>query len=39
MEIGEHRFCHKENGKDDCGTFKFAWFGGRAGIPGKFPAS
>jgi ketosteroid isomerase-like protein len=24
MEIGEHRFCHKENGKDDCGTFKFA---------------
>jgi ketosteroid isomerase-like protein len=24
MEMGEHRFCHKENGKDDCGTFKFA---------------
>jgi ketosteroid isomerase-like protein len=24
MEIGEHRFCHQENGKDDCGTFKFA---------------
>jgi ketosteroid isomerase-like protein len=24
MEIGEHRFCHNENGKDDCGTFKFA---------------
>jgi ketosteroid isomerase-like protein len=24
IEIGEHRFCHKENGKDDCGTFKFA---------------
>lgn len=24
LEIGEHRFCHKENGKDDCGTFKFA---------------
>jgi ketosteroid isomerase-like protein len=24
MEIGEHRFCHKENGKDDCGSFKFA---------------
>src|SRR6266850_2130731 len=23
MEIGRHRFCHKENGKDDCGTFKF----------------
>jgi hypothetical protein len=24
LEIGEHRFCHEENGKDDCGTFKFA---------------
>jgi len=24
LEIGEHRFCHQENGKDDCGTFKFA---------------
>lgn len=24
IEVGEHRFCHKENGKDDCGTFKFA---------------
>ena len=24
LEIGEHRFCHKEKGKDDCGTFKFA---------------
>ena len=24
IEIGSHRFCHKENGKDDCGTFKFA---------------
>lgn len=23
IEIGMHRFCHKENGKDDCGTFKF----------------
>jgi ketosteroid isomerase-like protein len=23
IEIGEHRFCHKEDGKDDCGTFKF----------------
>jgi ketosteroid isomerase-like protein len=23
IEIGEHRFCHVENGKDDCGTFKF----------------
>jgi ketosteroid isomerase-like protein len=24
MELGQHRFCHKENGKDDCGTFGFA---------------
>ena len=23
IEVGEHRFCHKENGKDDCGTFPF----------------
>lgn len=24
MEIGRHRFCHKENGKDECGSFGFA---------------
>ena len=23
MEIGEHKFCHLENGKENCGTFKF----------------
>jgi hypothetical protein len=23
MEIGQHHFCHTENGKPDCGTFKF----------------
>ena len=23
IEIGAHRFCHTENGKPDCGTFKF----------------
>jgi len=23
MEIGSHRFCHMENGKQDCGVFKF----------------
>jgi len=23
IEIGSHQFCHKENGKDDCGTFAF----------------
>ena len=23
IEAGSHRFCHTENGKADCGTFKF----------------
>lgn len=23
IEVGTHRFCHKENGKDDCGEFPF----------------
>jgi ketosteroid isomerase-like protein len=23
IQIGAHRFCHHENGKEDCGTFKF----------------
>jgi hypothetical protein len=23
IEIGSHKFCHKENGKDDCGIFPF----------------
>jgi len=23
MQIGMHRFCHTENGKSDCGSFKF----------------
>jgi ketosteroid isomerase-like protein len=23
IELGTHRFCHKENGKDDCGNFPF----------------
>ncbi|MEP6512528.1 MAG: nuclear transport factor 2 family protein [Parafilimonas sp.] len=23
IEIGAHRFCHTENEKEDCGTFKF----------------
>jgi len=23
IELGAHRFCHEENGKPDCGTFKF----------------
>jgi hypothetical protein len=24
IEIGAHKFCHIENGRQDCGTFKFA---------------
>ena len=23
IEVGAHRFCHEENGKPECGTFKF----------------
>jgi hypothetical protein len=23
MQVAAHTFCHKENGQDDCGTFKF----------------
>ena len=23
MEFGQHRFCHFENGRDDCGNFEF----------------
>lgn len=23
IQTGQHRFCHTENGKQDCGTFKF----------------
>jgi hypothetical protein len=23
IQVGEHRFCHTENGQPDCGTFKF----------------
>jgi hypothetical protein len=23
IEVGVHRFCHRENGRDVCGTFKF----------------
>jgi hypothetical protein len=23
VQIASHRFCHMENGKEDCGTFKF----------------
>lgn len=23
IEVGSHRFCHEENGRPECGTFKF----------------
>ncbi len=23
IQLGKHTFCHQENGKDDCGTFRF----------------
>jgi hypothetical protein len=23
IEVGSHQFCHVENGKDECGTFRF----------------
>jgi ketosteroid isomerase-like protein len=31
IEIGEHRFCHKENGRDDCGAFKFTMIWRKSG--------
>jgi len=31
IEIGEHRFCHKESGKHDCGTFQFAMIWRKSG--------
>lgn len=31
MEIGAHSFCHEENGKQDCGTFKFVHIWKRIG--------
>lgn len=30
IEVGMHRFCHIENGKNDCGTFKFVHIWRRA---------
>ena len=31
IEVGSHRFCHVENGKDHCGTFKFVHIWQRTG--------
>jgi len=30
IEIGSHEFCHIENGKDECGTFRFVHLWRRA---------
>jgi hypothetical protein len=29
MELGAHQFCHLENGKDECETFRFVHLGRR----------
>ncbi|WP_419148285.1 hypothetical protein [Pseudoalteromonas 'SMAR'] len=33
LQMGEHRFCHLVNGKNDCGTFRFThiWRRNQAG--------
>ena len=31
IEIGAHRFCHKENGQDECGVFEFVMLWKKAG--------
>lgn len=31
IEAGQHRFCHQENGKQDCGVMKFAMVWKRTG--------
>lgn len=31
LEVGEHRFCHEDNGRPDCGTFKFVQVWQRVG--------
>lgn len=30
MEVGRHRFCHMENGREECGTFSFVHIWRRA---------
>ena len=31
IEVGSHRFCHEENGRPECGTFKFLHVWRKAG--------
>ena len=31
IEVGVHRFCHRENGRQECGTFKFTHVWRRTG--------
>lgn len=35
IQTGEHKFCHVENGKDDCGVFKFLNIWKRTGTTWK----
>lgn len=37
VEIGEHVFCNKEKGKDDCDTFKFVMVWRKEGVMENFP--
>jgi hypothetical protein len=39
IEIGVHRFCHKEHGQEECGSFKFVMSGAKSVTRGKFHAS
>lgn len=36
IQTGLHTFCHKENGKNDCGTFKFCMSGKILMAPGRY---
>jgi ketosteroid isomerase-like protein len=35
MQLGAHRFCHMENGREDCGTFEFTTIWRREGSSWK----
>ena len=37
IEIGAHRFCHVENGKNECGTFRFVHIWQKRMANGKYP--
>jgi Domain of unknown function (DUF4440) len=37
IEIGAHRFCHVENGKNECGTIRFVHIWQKKMANGKYP--